>query len=228
MNEIERNVSPLHVERTAPTISPRMFNLVIAGLIFAGFCVMGIGTHIVTSPAFMSWLVRHPIMYLVISLVGSIAGIVIMSGAVKRQSVARSLIGYALFVCTFGLLCSMAVSAYDLPTVNAAFTATAGITVVFGALGLVIPQVFRRLMGVFSVALLALLVVQLVMMFMGVDQTWLDIAIVVVFCGFIGYDMHQATLVETTLPNAVFMACNLFLDIMNVFMRLLNIFGNNR
>ena len=83
-------------------------------------------------------------------------------------------------------------------------------------------------MGVFSVALLALLVVQLVMMFMGVDQTWLDIAIVVVFCGFIGYDMHQATLVETTLPNAVFMACNLFLDIMNVFMRLLNIFGNNR
>lgn len=66
------------------------------------------------------------------------------------------------------------------------------------------------------------------MMFLGVDQTWLDIAVIVVFCGFIGYDMYVATTVAPTVPNAVFMACNLFLDIVNVFIRLLNIVNDNR
>lgn len=228
MNELQRNVSPVRVEQTAPTMSPRLFNLVIAGLIFVGFCAMGIGTRIVSSQAFLDWMIRNPILYLAGSLIGSIAGIVLMSSAVKRQSVPLSLGGFALFVCTFGLTCSQALITYDLPTINTAFTATAAITVVFGALGVLFPQVFHRMAGVLSVALLALLVVQVVMLFMGVDQTWLDVAVIVVFCGFIGYDMHQAATVPTTLPNAVFAACNLFLDIMNVFIRILNILNSDR
>ena len=228
MNEIERNISPIRVQRTVSAISPRTFNLVVAGLIFVGFCVMGLGTHIVSSYEFQLWAARNTLLYLVGSIAGTIVGIVLMSGAVKRQSVPRSLIGYALFVCAFGLMCSQAVISYDLPTINTAFLATAGITVVFGVLGILFPQFFRRIVGVLSVSLLALVVVQVVMVFMGVDQTWLDLAVVVVFCGFIGYDMHQATTIEPTLPNAVFTACNLFLDIMNVFIRLLDIMDNNR
>ncbi len=229
MNEIQRDISPIRAEeRSARPISPRAYNLIIAGLIFGGFCVMSLGVNIVSTPAFMMWVARNSLLYLIGSFAGTIAGILLMSSAVKHQSVARSLAGFALFICTFGLMLSMTVMAYDLPTVNTAFIATAGITAVFGALGLAFPHVFQRIAGVLSVSLLALIVVQFIMLLMGVDQTWLDIAVVVVFCGFIGYDMHTAATMAPTVPNAVFMACNLFLDIVNVFIRLLRIVSDNR
>ncbi len=229
MNEIQRDISPIRAEeRVARPISPRLYNLIIAGLIFLGFCVMSLGVNIVSTPAFLMWMSRNVLLYMLGSIVGTIAGIVLMSSAVKRQSVARSLVGFALFICTFGLMLSMVLMNYSLPTINTAFLATAGITAVFGALGLAFPQVFQRIAGVLSISLLALIVVQFVMMFLGVDQTWLDIAVIVVFCGFIGYDMYVATTVAPTVPNAVFMACNLFLDIVNVFIRLLNIVNDNR
>lgn len=229
MNEIQRDISPIRAEEhAARPISPRLYNLIIAGLIFLGFCVMSMGVNIVSTPAFLMWMSHNVLLYMLGSIAGTIAGIVLMSSAVKRQSVARSLVGFALFICTFGLMLSMVLMNYSLPTINTAFLATAGITAVFGALGLAFPQVFQRIAGVLSISLLALIVVQFVMMFLGVDQTWLDIAVIVVFCGFIGYDMYVATTVAPTVPNAVFMACNLFLDIVNVFIRLLNIVSDNR
>ncbi len=229
MNEIQRDISPIRAEeRAARPISPRLYNLIIAGLIFLGFCVMSLGVNIVSTPAFLMWMSHNVLLYMFGSIAGTIAGIVLMSSAVKRQSVVRSLIGFVLFICTFGLMLSMVLMNYSLPTINTAFIATAGITAVFGALGLAFPQVFQRIAGVLSISLLALIVVQFVMMFLGVDQTWLDIAVIVVFCGFIGYDMYVATTVAPTVPNAVFMACNLFLDIVNVFIRLLNIVSDNR
>lgn len=226
MGNLQRRVVPVQTEAGAPRIGARTYNLILAGLIFLGFCVMGLGVGVVTSPAFTAWLDANAVLGLVLFIAGPIVGIVLMSGAVKRQSVVRSLIGYAVFVSTFGLFTATALAQYDLPTINTAFIATAAITVVFGVLGLAFPQVFQRIIGTLIVALVALCVVQVAMAFMGVDQSWLDIAVIVVFCGFIGYDMHQAAIVEPTLPNAVFMASNLFLDIVNVFIRVLDIVDN--
>lgn len=225
MNDIHRDLTPVRSTSAAP-ISPRAYNLVLAGLIFVGFLVMWLGVRLVSSMGFLTWLATGAnfITFLVGSIGGTIGGIVLMGSAVKRQSVAASLLGYALFVCAFGLMCAIVVMNYDLPTINAAFLATAGITLVFGAAGLAFPRLFQRIFGVAFVALIGLIVVELVMSLLGMDQTWLDGAFVLVFCAFIGYDMHQAASVEPTLPNAVFNACNLFLDIMNVFLRLLDIF----
>lgn len=225
--QTKRPIIPVGEGTRAPRVSVRLFNAVMAGLIFLGFCVMGVGVNIVRQPAFMAWFSANVLLGVVLMIAVPIIGVVLMSGAVKRQSVARSLVGFALFVASFGLLSATAIAQYDLPTINAAFVATAAITLVFGGLGLAFPRVFQRMAGVLSVALIALVIVQVVMALLGVDQTWLDIAVIVVFCGFIGYDMHQAAIVEPTLPNAVFMASNLFLDIMNVFIRIVDIMDNN-
>ena len=223
MNSLQRRTIPVQTESSAPLISARLFNLIMAGLIFLGFCVMGLGVGIVTNTGFMAWFDANGVLGLILLIGGPIVGIVLMSSAVKRQSVPLSLVGYALFVSTFGLFCSAALAQYDLPTINAAFMATAAITLVFGVLGLTFPHVFQRIIGVLVVALIALCVVQIAMALLGADQSWLDIAVIVVFCGFIGYDMHQASIIEPTLPNAVFMASNLFLDIMNIFIRMLDV-----
>ena len=84
---------------------------------------------------------------------------------------------------------------------------------------------FQRVYGIGFGILLATILVEIVLMFMGVSQTITDLIVIVVFAGFIGYDTYVATTVPPTLPNAVLMASNLFVDIINVFLRILNILG---
>ncbi|WP_307739626.1 Bax inhibitor-1 family protein [uncultured Parolsenella sp.] len=206
-------------------LSLRAYSLTLTGLVLAGFLVMGFCASLFGNVGFLMNVVYNYMLYTIVSFVASIAGIVMMGRALKSKSVALSLAGYALFVASFGFTASLALLGYDMQTISTAFLATAGIVVVFACLGVAFPAVFQRAVGVLSVALLALILVQVVMLFMGVDQTWVDFAVIVVFCGFIGYDFHQAMYMEPTLVNAVFAASNLFLDIINVFLRVLAIFG---
>lgn len=91
--------------------------------------------------------------------------------------------------------------------------------------GSALSALFAKIQGELTAALLGLIIVQLVMMFMGVQQTWVDFAVIVVFCGFIAYDFHRASVDIPTLVNAVYYSSELFLDIINVFIRVLSIFG---
>lgn len=229
MNELDRisQTSTGFEGTAAKRLSPRMFNLAVSGLIFLGFCVMGLGTYYTGTMDFAKAMssVGGSFGFMVLTLVGTVAGIFIMSAGASRQSAAISLVGYALFASTFGLLSSVALVRYDLPTINTAFAATAAITFVFGALGVTFPQVFKRVGGVCCGVLMALLLVEIVLAVMGVSQTITDYIVVIVFAGFIGYDTYTATQVEPTLPNAVMVATNLFMDIINVFLRILDIVG---
>ena len=73
-----------------------------------------------------------------------------------------------------------------MPTINTAFIATAAITFVFGALGVTFPKFFQRVYGIGFGILLATILVEIVLMFMGVSQTITDLIVIVVFAGFIG------------------------------------------
>ena len=207
-------------------LAARTYNLVVSGLIFLGFLVMGAETYLTGTRDFMFMMASGSGFGIMFgSLIGSIVGIVLMSVAAGKQSVGLSLAGFALFVCTFGLISSLALVTYDLPTINTAFAATAAITFVFGALGVTFPQFFRKAYGVGMGILFAVVLVELVLMFAGVSQTITDWIVVVVFAGFIGYDTYMATQVPPTLSNAVLAASNLYVDIINVFLRILDIIG---
>ena len=207
----------------AKEMSPRAYNLVMSALIFLGFCAMGAGAYFTSTMAFARMMMSGAALPLVFgSFILTIAGIVMMSG---KQSVGLSLTGYVIFASTFGLTASFGLANYDLPTINTAFIATAAITFVFGALGVTFPKFFQRVYGIGFGVLLATILVEIVLMFMGVSQSITDLIVIVVFAGFIGYDTYVATTVPPTLPNAVLMASNLFVDIINVFLRILNILG---
>lgn len=223
-NELQ---SPFVETQRAPRISVRAYNLIMAGLILVGFVVMGVGSLWARTLAFQAYLASNFLLMGIVPLVASIAGIIMMSVAAGKQSTGLSIAGFAVFVASFGITAGVALSAYDLPTVNTAFFATAGITAVSGILGMAFPNFFRRIGGILCGVLMGLVVVQLVMIFMGVDQTLLDIALVVVFAGFIAYDFNQAAQLEPTIPNAVLSASNLFVDIVNILLRLARIFSRN-
>lgn len=213
--------------RQSKRLSARTFNLVVSGLIFLGFCVMGLSTYITGTDGFLySMSAGSSLGIMFGSLIFTIVGLVLMTIASGKQSAGLSIVGFILFVSSFGFISSLALVSYDLPTINTAFAATAAITFIFGALGVTFPEFFKRAAGVGMGVILALVVVELVLMFMGVSQTITDYIVVIVFAGFIGYDTYMATQVEPTLPNAVLAASSLFVDIINVFLRILDIVGN--
>ena len=73
-------------------------------------------------------------------------------------------------------------------------------------------------------ALLIAIVVQLVMMFVFEQHlTILDWAVALIFCGFIGGDWAVAMSLEKTVDNAVDSAATLYLDIINLFIKILSI-----
>ncbi len=227
MNDIQTTrQNGFEVGAQGKPLSARAFNLLMSGLIFAGFCLMGAATYITGTREFMMTMATGAGFGVMLgSLVVTIVGMVIMTVAASRQSAGMSLVGYVLFAGAFGFTASLALVTYDLPTINTAFAATAAITFIFGALGVTFPQFFRRVYGVGFGILLAVVLVEVVLMFMGVSQTVTDLIVVVVFAGFIGYDTYTATQVPPTVSNAVLCASNLFVDIINVFLRILDIIG---
>ena len=197
----------------AKEMSPRAYNLVMSALIFLGFCAMGVGAYFTSTMSFARMMMSGAALPLVFgSFILTIVGMVMMSAAASKQSVGLSLVGYVIFASTFGLTASFGLANYDLPTINT-------------ALGVTFPKFFQRVYGIGFGILLATILVEIVLMFMGVSQTITDLIVIVVFAGFIGYDTYVATTVPPTLPNAVLMASNLFVDIINVFLRILNILG---
>ena len=168
MNEVERYGQqpfdgPIYREGPAPKlISRRLYNVLLTGFVLLSFVIMAACSYITGTYEFMLFMLRNPFALTIGMLVGSIAGCIVMSIGRSKESLPMGLIGYALFTLTFGFSTSLILGMYDMQTISLAFSATAGIMIVFGAAGIMFPQFFQRIQGVLITALIALFVVQLI------------------------------------------------------------------
>jgi len=55
--------------------------------------------------------------------------------------------------------------------------------------------------------------------------TIMDWIVAAIFCGYIGYDWGKASALPKTVDNAVDSAAALYMDIINLFLRVLSIIG---
>lgn len=234
MNEVERYQpqqyqqygGPIYQQGPAPRlISRRLYNIVLTGFVVLSFVIMAACSYITGTYEFLMFFMRNAMLFQIGSLVASIGGIVAMSIGRAKDNLTLGLVGYAIFTLTFGFTTSLVLAAYDMQTISVAFSATAGIMIVFGAAGIMFPRFFERIQGVLFTGLLAIIVIELVLAIFGVQQTATDIVVILLFCGFIGYDVHRASTAAPTLSNALWYAIELYLDIINVFIRLLALLG---
>lgn len=115
MNEFD-GISPIqNSAMEGKPISIRLYNFIIAALIFIGFCVMGAGCYITRDIHFLMYLSSHAFSVMGITFLGTIGGLILMSVAQSRQSVPMSLGGFILFITTFGFISSIGVMAAICP-----------------------------------------------------------------------------------------------------------------
>ncbi|TON98923.1 Bax inhibitor-1 family protein, partial [Vibrio parahaemolyticus] len=104
-----------------------------------------------------------------------------------------SFVGYNFVVVPFGLIINVVVSRYDPSLVLSAIKVTGLVTGMMMLLGTIFPAFFQRIAGVLTIALVVVLVVELFQIFvLGIHQEWIDWAVVILFCGYIGYDWGRA------------------------------------
>ena len=79
MNEFD-GISPIqNSAMEGKPISIRLYNFIIAALIFIGFCVMGAGCYITRDIHFLMYLSSHAFSVMGITFLGTIGGLILMS-----------------------------------------------------------------------------------------------------------------------------------------------------
>ena len=208
-------------------MSYNLYYLTIGGIVATSFAFIAVVyQYFMTNPQAISAL---PGWALIASGIIPFIGLLIMI-VCRGGNLIGGVVGYLATVVPLGLLIAITITAYDIADITVAIGVTALIAASFATLGFIKPAFFSRIMPICLFGLIIVIVIELVMMILGIyqNQTILDYIVIILFCGFIGYDFYQAAHDEPTLENAFWHACDIYLDLMNVFLRVLNIRGRDR
>lgn len=205
-------------------ISDRAYNMYLGGTIAYGLLINII--MCATCTEFV--LSMNPIIFLIGYIVCCIAGTVMSA---KSDNPVISFIGYNLVVLPVGLVVTSSVYYYgglSSYIVLEAFVYTACITCIMICLSILKPDFFSKLGGILFGCLIGLVIVELVLLIFGVSQSITTWAGVGIFSLYIGYDYWKAQQYPKTVDNAIDSALDIYLDIINLFLRLLRILGGGK
>ena len=204
--------------RIPDSISPKAYNAVIGGCLAYGF-IMNAIMAMVARTFFME-------MNYLVFLIGYFICVLIGTFMVHlSHNPIVSFIGYNLIVVPIGAVLAVCLPFYSASSIVAAVLVTAIITAILMLLGMMFPGFFSRLGPVLFISLLVGIIVEVIAMLLGYGGDIFNWLFVVIFSLYIGYDWHRAQMYPKTLDNAIDSAVDLYLDIINVFIRLLEIFG---
>ena len=204
-------------------ISRNVYNLVIGLVLCWGFLV---NWFMVKTIPYESVAAIHPLVFLIGYLASCFFGIYLYT---KSDVPLVSFIGYNFVVVPFGLIINLVVHRYDPALVIDAIRVTGLVTFVMMVLGSIFPRFFEKIVGALTIALIIVIIVELIEVFiLGIHHGIIDWIVVIIFCGYIGYDWGRANRIPKTVDNAVDSAASLYIDIINLFLRILRIMGRRR
>ena len=203
-------------------ISRRTFNLIMGLTVIYGI-VLNI---VMCKYCFALAMSINPIVLMIGYLICGIVGVMI---AQKSDNPVISFVGYNLLVVPLGLILSIIIASYggiDSPIVMKAFMLTLEITAIMVVAAVLFPNFFARIGGFLFVALIALFVVSIVEMFLRSNSLFVSYIAAIIFSLYIGYDIYRAQRTSSTVDHAIDAALSVYLDIINLFMRILSITGS--
>ena len=200
-------------------ISVRRYNAVMLLILLWGFLVNTVMVYYFAIPIMRLLSGVGPLWIFIGYFVLAIAGIAISARSTNPWI---SFLGYNLLVLPIGVLLCLILPGIPVVIVTKALLLTGIVTATMTLLGLVAPNVFlgmgRTLFIALIVGILAELVATFLFHYTGTAFDWL---FVVLFSGYIGYDVAKSQIYPKTVDNAVDCALDIYLDIINIFIRLL-------
>jgi FtsH-binding integral membrane protein len=196
-------------------ISASLYNFVIGAVLLWGFFLTGVIQH-----QFANVVMGWPIVigYFVSCLIG-----VLLS---RSSNAFLSFLGYHFIVVPTGVILGPFVNKLSPQVLQNTLLLTGGVT--FGMMGsaTVFPAIFLKMGRALFFSLIILLVVSLASMFLFPSArafTIIDYVAAGIFSLYIAYDYARAQVIPKTMDNAIDVCIALYLDIINLFIRLASI-----
>ena len=170
-------------------------------------------------------------------MLGFIFGCMVVSvaGGVWAQSnddPMVSVAGGSICAAAMGLMIGPFVALYEVGSVVQAFMLAAGVVLITGFIGALLPADLSAWGAPLFGLLLGAIFIQfggIALAAIGVDMdltfTILDWAVLILFCAIMVYDLNMARRLDRTFNNAIDVAVNVFLNFANIFIRILSIMG---
>lgn len=170
-------------------------------------------------------------------LIAEIVIVLVNGWAIKKDNLVLAGLLYLAYSISNGVTLSVVFLVYDLGTVKEAFVMTALVFGVMAAYGYLTKKDLSGMGSMCTMALLGVLIVSLLNFFLfhssGLDLV-MDYVVVLLFVGITAYDMYrmkQMTLLggEDEINRiAMFTGMQLYLDFINIFLRLISIMGRRK
>ncbi len=204
-------------------IESAQYNLIIGLVLFWGFGINWLLVKFIPS----EFILRIPFFIFIIGYFASCwYGISLFA---KSTNPWVSFAGYNFVVVPFGLVVNIVVSRYDSSIVLDALRITTFVTLIMMLLGSYFTEFFEKIQWVLFFSLLSVVIVEFVEIFIfRIHHDFIDWIVALIMCGYIGYDWGRANKIPKTLDNAVDSAAALYMDIVNLFLRILRILGKGK
>ena len=204
-------------------ISSRVYNLIFGGCVCWGL----LANYLICCFFTDAVLSMNPLILIAGYVIFAFAGIMMSKYSTNPYI---SFIGYNLVVIPIGLVLSLTLESYggvDSYIVQEAFLCTLIIVFIMCGAAFLFPYKFVGIGPVLFSGLIGVIIARAGCYFFGFGENIICWISAIIFSFYIGYDMVQAFSKERTADNAVDSAVDLYLDIINLFIHLLAILGNN-
>lgn len=204
------------------TISDSKYNCLIGAILAYGF-----GVNAIICKFFSSFFYNmNPIVLIIAYFAMAITGIFLSK---KSDNPIVSFIGYNLVVVPCGAVLSIIVREYQSISILSVCIMTFAIMIGMIIVSNIYKDFFLSLGRTLFFSLLIVIVIELIMiLFRIVEPTFMNIIVAGIFALYIGYDWQKAQSEPKTIDNAVDACVDLYLDLINLFIRLLEITGKKK
>ena len=213
-----------NIKDGAVELSGSTYNLLVGLALSYGFLVNWLMVKYVPAASIVANI--GPIIFLLAYFGSCFLGVYLFN---KSVNPAVSFLGYNLVVVPFGFIINIVVMRYDPALVVDAMKITGLVTATMMILGTFFPDFFKRIAPALTISLLLVIIWELVDIFIfKKDHGITDWIVVFIFCGYVGYDWGRANQIPKTMDNAIDSAAALYMDIINLLVRILRILGRKK
>lgn len=156
----------------------------------------------------------------------------IMGFGIKKMNPLTTKICYIIYCVVTGITFSTIFLAYEMGSIMLIFLITSIMFGMMAAIGYKTKMDLTKFSTLLFVALLSIIIVSIINIFIGSSSLEIVLCIVgiIVFLGYTAYDMNTVKQLVMTIGEdkaAVYGAFQLYLDFINLFIRLLELFGKS-
>ena len=210
-----------------PDVVSKSFLFMFAALLITAFAAF------TTGPEFALNLVASGNFYLFV--IAEIAIVLISNVAIRKNNAILAAVLYIAYSYLTGMTLSIIFLVYSMSSIASVFLITAAVFAVMAVYGMITKTDLSSFGNICFMGLLGIIIASVVNLFF-LHSTGLDLIIsyigVLVFVGLTAYDVQKikeraaSATTETNMTLALFGAFELYLDFVNLFLKILSIFGS--